>query len=294
MQKATPNTGTGNGAAGLIDSFNFWNVNVPIANLSPQTAEVGLLIDKPVASFSTNVTHGINPTGVAFTDSSSNAPSTWNWTFNNVLGNNTNISFSTSQNPAYNFPAGNYSIYLNASNAYGYNVSSPTWINVTEKLLSTFTGTPTTGIQPMTVTYNATVNVAPFWFNGSYGDGTYYNQTTFPGTNLTHYYSTGGNFTNTWSTYYGENQVNTSTFYVQVYNTTTASFTYGNATTPYGQVAPAVYQFTDTSINATLPTPTYYWMFGDGQTSTSASPVHIYAAAGTTARATGNLQIGAI
>jgi len=86
----------------------------------------------PVSSFSANVTSGNSPLAVGFTDSSTNTPTSWNWSFQNITpGNNTQIWFSTSQNPSQVFGIGNFSIKLNASNSAGYNISAQTtFINV--------------------------------------------------------------------------------------------------------------------------------------------------------------------
>ena len=235
----------------------------------------------PVSSFTANVTSGLSNLPVGFTDTSTNSPTTWNWTFKNVIGNNTLVTFSQIQNPSLVFGAGNYTIGLNTTNAYGGNLSAQsTFINVTQTISAAFNVNPTTGVEPMTSTFNDTsVLGSPTTWNVSFGDGTWYNATTFPATNITHLYYTGSNYTVFWGESYA-GQLSNVTKYIQVYNQTLASFTYGNSSAPYGQVAPAAYQFTDTSVNLT-PTPTYYWAFGDGQTSTSASPMHSYSASGT-------------
>lgn len=86
----------------------------------------------PVASFSGTPLSGNSPLAVTFIDTSTNAPTAWKWSFRNVTpGNNTEIEFSTIQNPAMIFGAGNYSIALSASNAGGLNISSQvTFVNV--------------------------------------------------------------------------------------------------------------------------------------------------------------------
>lgn len=85
----------------------------------------------PTASFTTNVTSGVAPLVVQFTDTSINTPTSWGWFFANATGNNTIIQFSTSQNPIQIFGIGNYTIHLNATNSYGSNVTpNDYWINV--------------------------------------------------------------------------------------------------------------------------------------------------------------------
>jgi len=93
---------------------------------------VSTAIIPPVASFTVDVTEGTAPLDIVFTDTSANTPNAWNWSFRNVTGNNSEVWFSTGQNPSHTFGVGNYSIVLNASNSAGYNLSSQvTFINVT-------------------------------------------------------------------------------------------------------------------------------------------------------------------
>ena len=110
----TVTTPSGTSATGSADQFTYSGV-----------------ILAPVASFSANSTTGTAPLAVQFTDTSTNLPTAWNWSFTNVTGNNTEIWWSTSESPELTFGAGNYSIALNASNSAGYSLSTPTtFINV--------------------------------------------------------------------------------------------------------------------------------------------------------------------
>jgi len=86
----------------------------------------------PVAAFSAIPRSGTAPLGVTFTDASSNTPTAWSWSFRNIAGNNTQVVFSTVQNPAHTFGVGSYSIVLDASNTAGHGISTQvTFINVT-------------------------------------------------------------------------------------------------------------------------------------------------------------------
>ena len=68
----------------------------------------------PVAEFSANVTDGVTPLCVQFTDSSGNDPTDWEWDFGDGTSN------STSQNPVHVYEsAGTYTVTLTASNAGG-------------------------------------------------------------------------------------------------------------------------------------------------------------------------------
>jgi PKD repeat protein len=109
----TVTTPAGTSATGSADQFTYSGVTTP------------------VASFSANPTTGTAPLAVQFTDTSTNSPTSWNWSFTNVTGNNTEIWWSTSKSPVLTFGAGNYSIALNASNSAGYDLSTQTtFINV--------------------------------------------------------------------------------------------------------------------------------------------------------------------
>jgi PKD repeat protein len=69
----------------------------------------------PTAAFSANRTSGNTPLDVAFTDSSTNSPTSWAWDFNND-----GVTDSTSQNPTYTYSsAGTYTVTLTATNAGG-------------------------------------------------------------------------------------------------------------------------------------------------------------------------------
>lgn len=78
----------------------------------------------PIASFSYSPTRPTIGSSVAFTDTSLNNPSAWQWFVNGPGGLQ---QFSTSQNPTYYFSTGGtYTFTLQASNAYGTNNSGGT------------------------------------------------------------------------------------------------------------------------------------------------------------------------
>ena len=67
----------------------------------------------PVASFD-----------IVLTDTSTQYPTSWIWTVTNLLGNNTEVTYSSSQNPILNLGTGNWRINLTATNAIGSNTTS--------------------------------------------------------------------------------------------------------------------------------------------------------------------------
>jgi hypothetical protein len=104
-------------------TFAFWFMTWTIL----LTCFVGI-----VPSYTANVTSGTAPLAVRFNDTSGNSLTSWNWSFTNVTGNNTPVSWSTEQNATQTFGVGNFSIALNASNSAGYHIARQvTFINVT-------------------------------------------------------------------------------------------------------------------------------------------------------------------
>jgi subtilisin family serine protease/uncharacterized protein YdeI (BOF family) len=95
----------------------------------------------PVAAFNGSPLSGDFPLLVSFTDASSNTPTSWSWTFGDG-------GTSSAQNPSHTYTAaGNYTVSLTASNAYGSDGETKTgYITVT---------TPQTGGDYATLPYTA-------------------------------------------------------------------------------------------------------------------------------------------
>jgi hypothetical protein len=91
-----------------------------------------------IPSYSANVTSGTAPLAVQFNDTSGNSQTSWQWSFTDVTGNNTLVSWSTEQNATKTFGAGNFTIALNASNSAGYHFARQVmYINVTAPAITT-------------------------------------------------------------------------------------------------------------------------------------------------------------
>lgn len=116
--------GGGYTLTGSIDELALWNVSIPIADLYPQTHEVGEeMAAAPVsADFSGTPTSGTPPLTVSFTDESTNDPTSWEWVFGDDDTTN-----NTEQNPIHTYAnIGVYTVSLTATNASGYNVANKT------------------------------------------------------------------------------------------------------------------------------------------------------------------------
>lgn len=144
----------------------------------------------PAADFTISPTRsGPLPFTVQFTDTSSAGTtgiSHWNWEFGD--GNT-----SDQQNPNFTYTIpGNYHVRLTINNAYCRNetpVSNSYLISVGAAPVSSFTTDTTSGMVPLTVTFNDTSVAATTW-NWSFGDGTYSDLQS-----PSHTYSNGGTYT---------------------------------------------------------------------------------------------------
>jgi len=70
----------------------------------------------PVSNFTANVTSGLSPRTIKFTDTSTGSPTAWNWSFGDG-------ALSVVQHPVYMYvQPGNHTVTLTASNAGGANL----------------------------------------------------------------------------------------------------------------------------------------------------------------------------
>ena len=148
-------------------------------NSSNWVAETEVAGSSPITSFTSNVTSGYSPLAVQFNDTSITSPLTWNWSYLGTSGGNTTETiWSTTQNATGVFSTGDYKIYLNVTNASGYNKTSANyWVNATAPLITAnFTGTPLTGLPGTTVNFTDTTESGgspyiPDNWSWSFGDG---------------------------------------------------------------------------------------------------------------------------
>lgn len=212
----------------------------------------------PVADF----TYVNGATGlVNFTDASDNYPTQWNWNFGDG-------GTSTQQNPSHTYAAnGTYNVCLIATNAGGSSLQvckQVTITNASTAPTADFNWAAATG---GTINFTDQSTGGPTSWSWNFGDGG-----TSAQQNPSHTYTANGVYNvcltasnNIGSTQYCENVTVTGVAIAPV-----AEFAWVN--TSGGLV-----NFTDQSTN----TPTQWsWTFGDGGTSTSQNPNHVYSANG--------------
>ncbi len=120
----------------------------------------------PTANFTGNPTTGAAPLAVAFTDCSSGIPTAWSWNFGESGGT------STAQNPSHTYNSnGAYTVALTVTNSYGQNTMTRTnYINVGNPPVANFSGTPTTGGAPLTVSFTDSSTNSPTAWSWSFGE----------------------------------------------------------------------------------------------------------------------------
>lgn len=123
----------------------------------------------PVAGFSGNPTSGDYPLDVTFTNSSTGATS-YSWNFGDG-------GTSTAANPTHQYTsAGTYTVTLTATNACGSDDEIKTgYITVTtppcDPPIADFTGSPTSGTYPLTVSFTDLSTNSPTSWSWTFGDG---------------------------------------------------------------------------------------------------------------------------
>jgi PKD repeat protein len=139
--------------------YNFISVKKP----KPQ--------QKPHADFTGTPRTGTAPLTVQFTDTSTNDPDSWLWTFGD------RSEPSAEQNPSHTYTRpGRYTVTLHVSNERGNDITiKPHYIEIAEPALDAdFTGTPLDGTAPLTVRFTDTSTGNPSLWFWRFGDDPFF------------------------------------------------------------------------------------------------------------------------
>ncbi len=149
----------------------------------------GNVCNQPTAQFVGDPTSGDTPLTVSFTDQSTNNPTSWSWDFGDG-------STSTQQNPSHTYnTAGTYNVSLTATNDCGSGIETKTnYITVSDPTcdlpVAEFSGTPTSGNSPLTVSFTDQSTNNPTSWSWDFGDGSSSTQQ-----NPSHTYNSAGSYT---------------------------------------------------------------------------------------------------
>jgi PKD repeat protein len=205
------------------------------------------------------------PLAVYFTDTSTNTPTSWSWTFGDS-------GTSAAQNPIHTYTVpGVYTVTLTATNVYGSDTETKTGFVTMNGYppVAAFTGTPTSGNKPLSVSFTDQSTNTPTSWSWAFGDGG-----ISTARNPAHTYTAAGTYTvtltasNAWGS-----DVETKTAYITVTDPTSTPPDAQFIGAPTTGSKPLTVQFTDQSTGN--PT-TWSWTFGDGGTSTARTPSHTY------------------
>jgi len=222
----------------------------------------------PIASFTSNVTVGSAPFSVGFSDTSTNSPIQWAWTFGDG-------GTSSVQNPVHMYTtAGTYTVSLLATNYGGSNsVTQTNYITVSGQSLpvASFIANTTSGPFPLTVNFTDTSTNSPIQWAWTFGDGG-----TSSVQNPSYTYTTPGTYTVSLTvTNYGGNGTVTQSSYIRALPKFPVAAFVSDVTSG---TAPLTVNFTDMSTNSPI---TWAWTFGDGATSSLQNPIYTYTSPGT-------------
>ncbi len=223
-----------------------------------------------VADFNAVQTSGCAPIRVQFTDQSSGMPTGWFWD----LGNGTT---SIEQNPSGTyFNPGTYTIKLTIyKGSDSSTVTKTNYITVFANPNVNFDANPKTGCYPLNITFSDMAQPGSGTITNwqwDFGDGNISNLQ-----NPTHTYTSAGlfNISLTITNSNGCKKTLTKPNLILINDGLRAVF---NNTTPATCVVPANVDFFNYSVGNNIIS--YFWEFGDGQTSTLANPSHLYTLAG--------------
>jgi len=218
----------------------------------------------PVASFSVPNAQGCVPYSVQFTNTSQNAVS-YQWSFGNG-----NTSVVANPNNVFTV-AGTFNVALTVFNASGQSNTTSSQITIHPKPLADFNVNQTSGCQGsqvFTFQNQSTLFDSCVW---DFGDGTTSNLF-----NPQHVYSIFGTVNVTlvvYSKQFGCSDIKVKNAFVTIYPAPTGVISVNDSVTCDKSFN---FQFNSSMQNAS----TWQWNFGDGFTSSSVSPSHIYADTG--------------
>jgi len=199
---------------------------------------------------------------IQFTDTSTGNPVSWQWDFGDGAK-------STDKNPRHAFErASSYTVTLITSDGSVSRTAKKSITVASASVLSTsFEYAPASPLEGQPIQFTDTSSGSPSSWLWDFGDGT-----TSTVQNPSHAYTAAGSKTVILTAAKGS-QSTAATRVLTVAPARIAAFTYNPASPAAGQEV----QFTDLSTDA--PTA-WRWDFGDGSTSSSRNPSHVFTAAG--------------
>jgi len=240
-------------------------LDLAVGSMTYDEIQVWREIVAPTPEFVADELTGYAPLAIQFTDESTGQPTEWFWAFGDG-------ETSTLQNPEHTYDAaGSFTVSLTVSNDAGSNMMTKDDYIVVEWLPmdASFTATPETGTAPVTVQFDDLSTGNPTSWSWDFGDG---GVSTLQ--NLEYTYMNPGTYTVSLTVFGpgGEDTQVMEDLIVVHYPLPVADF----EADPTGGTAPLDVSFVNLSLNG----ESYFWDFGDGNTSTEMNPDFVYETAG--------------
>ena len=239
-----------------------YTINLTIRNTSYNLVSTKLetiLVNATLAAnFTGTPTTGGIPLSVAFTDTSNGVVTSWLWTFGD--GN-----ISTLQNPSHTYVnSGSYNVDLNITGPDGStNLTKNAYITATDAPTANWTADKYYGTAPLPVVFTDASTGAGITWDWDFGDG---NSSVLQ--NPSHTFVSNGE--------YQVNLTVTNGFgsSSKLRNITVSDLSSSFTGSPVAGPFPLTVAFTETTTG--LKPDSFYYEFGDGNTSTSQNPTHTY------------------
>ena len=253
-------------------SLNVSNNNGFNISIKPNYINATSQIAAPVSIFHASTTSGTASFTAQFIDDSTGVVTGHSWDFGDG-------GTSTLVNPTHTYSqVGNYTVTLNVSNNYGFNISTQVdYINVTAPVVvpiptATFHAVVTNGVLPFNVQFIDDSTGVVDNRDWDFGDGS-----TAHSQNPVHIYTQAGTYTVTLnaSNFNGFN-ISTMTNYIVVSDVEAAPISVFHANMT-GGLTPLTVQFVDDSEGNVS---SRVWNFGDGNGSSTVNPIHTYSTVG--------------
>jgi PKD repeat protein len=240
----------------------------------PATVEIRVADNEtPIASAGASPSSGIAPMTVAFNGSvvGGNEPFEYQWDFGD------GSSSAEAQNPSHEYTSpGSYSAVFTVTDSDGETASDRVQIEVADNSapIADIDATPESGIAPLSVDFHPQVQGgdAPLEFLWDFDDGD-----TSTNRRPSHTFQAAGNYSASVTVTDGNGDVTTDSVTITVTDNSVPSV--GPTATPESGLAPLQVQLSSNASGGDGAL-SYSWNFGDGNTSTSANPVHTYQSSG--------------
>ncbi len=262
------NFGDGNFSTSFSTNHTYTSAGTYIVNLNVEnsngcadsTAVVITVYPKPVAQFTTTSTDVCTPPVLLNTLNTSTGALNYDWTFGD--GGVSNLT-----QPSHNYPvAGTYTIQLIASSLYGCKDTASQVLNVYDTPIASFTLPEDTVCAGENILFNSTSSFADS-LTWNFGNGNIQ-----IGNSVNYNYANSGNYIITLIANGPGGCADTLTIVqpIVVNPSPVADFEFENIQNP--DPLSGIVAFTNTSINAN----SYWWTFGNGDTSSLVDPIERY------------------